>query len=160
MYRPDPTRAYSAQTRRGALPDPEAQPEFYDGVPMKRLLAWLIDSALVLCFCILALILTLGIGFFFLPALWLVVGLAYRIVTLARGSATWGMIMMSIEIRRHDGSRLDPLTAALHTMGYSLSMAFFVPQVISVIMMLTDNAARGLTDRLLGTAAINRRAVG
>jgi len=140
------------------LPDPIAQPEFYAGVPTKRLLAWIIDSVLILIFCVIALILTLGIGFFFLPALMLVTGLVYRIATLSRGSATWGMAMMAIELRRHDGARLDTLSAVLHTLGYSASMAFVVPQIISVILMLTGARAQGLSDLVLGTAAINRRA--
>ncbi len=140
------------------LPDPIAQPEFYSGVPTKRFLAWLVDSALILMFSVLALVLTLGIGFFFLPALMLVTGLIYRIATLSRGSATWGMALMAIELRRHDGSRLDTLTAALHTLGYSASIAFVIPQVISVILMLTGGRAQGLSDLVLGTAAVNRRA--
>ena len=140
------------------LPDPVAQPEFYAGVPTKRFLAWLVDSALILVFCVLALVLTLGIGFFFLPALMLATGLIYRIATLSRGSATWGMALMAIELRRHDGTRLDTLTATLHTLGYSASMAFVLPQVISVIMMLTGGRAQGLSDLMLGTAAVNRRA--
>lgn len=151
---------HSPASPHAALPDPIAQPEFYAGVPTKRLLAWLIDSVLILVFCVIALILTLGIGFFFLPALMLAVGLVYRIATLSRGSATWGMAMMAIELRRHDGVRLDPLTAALHTLGYSASMAFVLPQVISVLLMLTDGAGRGLSDMILGTAMLNRRAAG
>lgn len=142
----------------GPLPDPEMQPEFYEGVPTKRLLAWLIDSALILIFCVLALILTLGIGFFFLPLLTFAAGFIYRSVTLARGSATWGMAVMAMEIRSHSGARLDPLTAMLHTLAYQVSMAFVLPQVASVLLMLTGSQARGLTDHVLGTAAINRRA--
>jgi len=141
------------------LPDPDAQPEFYAGIATKRFLAWVIDSALILIFCVLALILTLGIGFLFLPLLTLATGFLYRSATLARGSATWGMAIMAIEIRTHDGARLDPLTAILHTLGYSASMAFVFPQVISVLLMLITPRAQGLTDMVLGTAAINRRAV-
>ncbi len=140
-----------------ALPDPDANPEFYDSIPSKRLAAWVFDSALILAFCIAILILTLGIALFFLPPLFLVVGFVYRTATLARGSATWGMALMAMEIRRHDGARLDWLTAMLHTLGYTVSVAFFVPQVISVLMMLISARAQGLTDYVLGTVAINRR---
>lgn len=141
----------------GTLPDPDAQPEFYDAIPTKRLLAWIVDSLLIGLFCLLALILSLGIGFFFLPLLMLTVGFCYRAATLAQGSATWGMALMAVEMRRHDGARLDPLTAVLHTLGYTVSMAFVFPQVISVVMMLLSARAQGLTDFVLGTAAINRR---
>lgn len=140
------------------LPDPEAQPEFYAAIPTKRLLAWLIDSLLIFTFCLFALVLTLGIGFFFLPALYLVVGFCYRSVTLARRSATWGMAFMAMEMRKHDGTRFDALTALLHTLGYTVSMAFVVPQVISVLLMLINARAQGLSDLVLGTVAINRRA--
>ncbi|MFD0858197.1 RDD family protein [Roseovarius aquimarinus] len=141
-----------------ALPDPIAQPEFYEGVPTKRFLAWVIDALLICAFCVVALILTLGIGFFFLPALVLVVGLAYRIATLARGSATWGMALMAIELRRHDGSRLDPMTAALHSLGYAASMTFVLPQIASVVLMLITERRQGLSDIVLGTAMVNRAA--
>lgn len=149
---------HMSRARPGTLPDPDAQPEFYDAIPTKRFLAWLVDSLLIGVFCVLALILTLGIGFFFLPLLMLTVGFCYRAATLAGGSATWGMALMAVEIRRHDGARLDPLTALLHTLGYTVSMAFVFPQVISVLMMLLGARAQGLTDLVLGTAAINRRA--
>ncbi|MFX0544633.1 RDD family protein [Roseovarius sp. S1116L3] len=157
MYSPDP--AHNSAAAYGGLPDPVAQPEFYAGVTMKRFLAWIVDSVMILIFCVVALILTLGIGFFFLPALMLAVGLVYRSATLARGSATWGMALMAIELRRHDGTRLDPMTAVIHTLCYSASMAFAIPQVISVLLMLVGGRGQGLTDVVLGTAAINRRAV-
>jgi uncharacterized RDD family membrane protein YckC len=140
------------------LPDPQTQPEFYESVPTKRFLAWVVDSLLIGVFCILALILTLGIGFFFLPLLMLTVGFCYRAATLATGSATWGMALMAVEIRRHDGARLDPISAFLHTLGYSVSMAFVFPQIVSVLLMLLSDRAQGLTDYVLGTVCINRRA--
>lgn len=139
------------------LPDPDANPEFYASTASKRLVAWVIDTALILALCATVLILTLGIAFFFLPPLYLVVGFVYRTATLARGSATWGMSVMAMEIRRHDGARLDWLTALLHTLGYSVSVAFFLPQVVSVLMMLITDRAQGLTDYVLGTVAVNRR---
>ncbi|WP_113912720.1 RDD family protein [Roseovarius dicentrarchi] len=141
-----------------SLPDPDASPEFYASIPSKRLVAWVLDTALILAFCVVVLVLTLGIAFFFLPPLYLVVSFVYRTATLARGSATWGMAVMAMEIRRHDGARLDWLTALLHTLGYTVSVAFFLPQVISVLMMLITPRAQGLSDYVLGTAAVNCRA--
>lgn len=79
-------------------------------------------------------------------------------MTLANGSATLGMRLMSIEIRRHDGQRLDLGTAVMHTLGYTLSMSFVLPQIASIILMMTGDRGQGLTDLVLGTAAINRSA--
>ncbi|MCZ4351452.1 RDD family protein [Roseovarius aestuarii] len=139
-------------------PDPSTQPEFYADVPLKRLLAWVIDSIIILLLSLLAVVLTAFIGALFFPLLMLIVSFAYRIVTLSRGSATWGMRVMAIEFRTWRGERLDRSTAALHTLGYSFSLALVMPQVISVILMLTGPRAQGLTDHVLGTVAINRQA--
>ncbi|MGR3363956.1 MAG: RDD family protein [Maritimibacter harenae] len=140
------------------LPDPDYQGEFYADVPIKRGIAWVIDTLIVLAMVAFIVVITVGIGLFFAGFLWLVVGFVYRVVTLANGSATLGMRMTSIELRRGDGRRFDLGTAVLHTLGYSLSMSFVLPQVASIILMLTNERGQGLTDLVLGTAALNRAA--
>jgi uncharacterized RDD family membrane protein YckC len=144
--------------RSFALPDPEVQSEFYADVPFKRLVAWGVDSILIVLLCVLVLPLTAFTGIFFFGFLLLVFGFAYRVVTLATGSATWGMRLVSIEMRRSDGSPFDLGTAFLHTLGFHISFAFFVVQIVSIVLMLTTNRAQGLTDHFLGTVAINRAA--
>ena len=138
------------------LPDPDLQPEFYTAVRFKRFLAWIVDTILIGIAGILLLPLTAFLGLFFLPVFYLVVGFLYRTVTLGAWSATPGMALMSIELRRHDGHRFDGLHAFLHTLGFSVSVAFVLPQVISIVLMLAGARGQGLTDRILGTAAINR----
>jgi len=140
------------------LPDPERQPEFYADVPVKRLIAWGIDTVIIIALCLMAVLFTLGLGFFIFPALYLTLGFAYRTLTIAGGSATWGMRVMAIEFRRADGDRFDLPMAALHTLGYSLSIAVFPAQIASIVMMLSTARAQGLTDHVLGTVAINRSA--
>jgi uncharacterized RDD family membrane protein YckC len=140
------------------LPDPERQPEFYADVPVKRLLAWIVDIVLVAVLCLLALPFTAFTGIFFFPFLMLVVGLIYRTLTIAGGSATWGMRLMSIELRDRRGERLDFGQALLHTLGYSVSLAFPLLQAISIVLMLTGERRQGLTDLVLGTVMLNRRA--
>ena len=44
------------------LPDPDYQAEFYEGVAVKRLLAWVIDVVLILVLTVLAGVLTVFIG--------------------------------------------------------------------------------------------------
>ena len=140
------------------LPDPSRQPQFYASVPVKRLIAWLIDLALIVVLCVLALPLTAFLGLFFWPVMLLVIGFAYRVVTLASGSATWGMRFAGVELRDSQGARFDLSLALAHTVGYSVSMAIPIVQVVSVVMMLTGARGQGLTDSLLGTVALNRRA--
>ncbi len=139
------------------LPDPLRQPEFYDSVPVKRLLAWIIDSFIILALSALAVVMTAFIGAFFWVALYFLVGFGYRVVTIASGSATWGMRFAGIELRDATGRRLDLGMALAHTAGYTVSMMISPLQVISIVMMLTTARGQGLTDTILGTVMLNRR---
>jgi uncharacterized RDD family membrane protein YckC len=141
------------------LPDPDRQPQFYASVPTKRLIAWVIDTVVIVFLSLVVVLLTAFTGLFVWPLLLLVIGFAYRVVTIANGSATWGMRFAGIELRDQNGAALDLPMALAHTTGYSVSMALPVLQVISVVMMLTSARAQGLTDAFLGTVALNRRAV-
>ncbi|MEL6934124.1 MAG: RDD family protein, partial [Pseudomonadota bacterium] len=140
------------------IPDPEVQPEFYADVPTKRLLAWLVDTVIILLFSALIIPFTAFTAIFFFPILVLIVGFIYRTVTIASGSATWGMRFFAIEFRTLAGARLDTSQAALHTLGLTVSFAFILLQVVSVILMLTSARGQGLSDLLLGTVAVNQRA--
>lgn len=138
-------------------PDPDTQPQFYDGIPFKRLIAWLVDAVLVFLICLLILPFTAFVGIFFFPVLFMLVGFIYRVATLANGSATWGMRLMAMELRTAQDRPFDLLTAFLHTLGYSVSLSIVPLQLISVILMLTSERRQGLTDMVLGTVPMNRR---
>lgn len=140
------------------LPDPDMQPEFYSEVPTKRLIAWVVDMILIALACVVILPITAFTGIFFFPFLMLVIGFIYRVVTLATGSATWGMRFASIEFRDRTGSRFDLGTAFLHTLGYHVSLSVFPLQILSIILMLTSSRAQGLTDHIIGSVAINKPA--
>ncbi len=140
------------------LPDPVTQPEFYSDVPAKRLLAWVVDTVLIVLICLLIVPFTAFTGLFFFPFLLLIVGFAYRVITIARGSATWGMRLVSLEFRKLDGQRFDLSMALLHTLGLTVSFGFPILQVISIVLMLTTERGQGLSDHVLGTVALNRRA--
>jgi len=140
------------------IPDPETQPDFYADIALKRFVAWVADTILVLLISLAILPFTAFTGLFFFPALLLVVGFAYRVVTIAQGSATWGMRLMAIEFRTLRGERFDAAMAFLHTLGFTVSCAVFPLQVVSMVLMLTTARSQGLSDHLLGTVALNRRA--
>lgn len=142
------------------IPDPVTQPEFYDDVPSKRAIAWVIDSVLVLALCLLILPFTAFLALFFLPLLWWTVSFAYRVITISNRSATWGMLVMSIEFRTQKGDHFDVSMALKHTAGYSFSILFLLLQLISIITILSTERRQSLVDLMLGTVAINRRAGG
>ena len=141
-----------------ALPDPDTQPEFYADVPAKRLVAFVVDTLLIIVLSLLVVPFTAFTGLFFFPVLMAVIGFAYRVVTIARGSATWGMRLVAIEFRAADGRRFDIGLAFAHTLGLTISFALPLLQVASVVLMLTRPRGEGLSDLVLGTVALNRRA--
>jgi uncharacterized RDD family membrane protein YckC len=146
----------TAMIHDSALPDPVHQPEFYEGVVTRRALAWIVDILVITAFTFLAGIVTLTAAFFLWPIAFLAIGALYRVGTLASRSATWGMRMMGIELRNHRGERFDGVESALHVGGYYASMSFVLPALASIGAMLVTERRQGLTDLVLGSAAINR----
>ncbi len=155
MTEPPMTMTY---LHTAATPDPLDQPQFYENTPTKRLFAWIVDLIVILGISIVILPLTAFTGIFFFGFLLLTVGFAYRVITIARGSATWGMRLMALELRDQADRPLDLPLAFLHTLGYSISIAMPLLQVISIVLMCTTARRQGLTDMVLGTVALNRRA--
>ena len=141
-----------------ALPDPDRRPEFYRSVPAKRAMAWVIDVTIIAVAAVLVLPFTAFTGLLFFPLLMMMIGFVYRWTTLASGSATWGMRVMAIEIRDHEGRRLSPGTALAHTAGYTFSVVTAPLQLLSIGAMALTPRGQGLTDLVLGTTALNRAA--
>ncbi len=139
------------------LPDPVRQPEFFASVTFKRAIAWIIDVVISIILTLPVLVMTFFTGVFFFPLILLAVGFLYRWFTIAHGSATWGMRLMSLELRDARGQRLNNNQALLHTALYHLFCIFTFLQVISVILMLTTQMKQGLHDKFLGTVLLNRR---
>lgn len=144
--------------RGPGLPDPGREPAFYANVPAKRLVAFVVDLLVTLVLSLVALPLTAFLGLFFFPFFFGMVGFLYRLLTLRSRSATWGMRLMSLELRESDGLHLRPRTALWHVGGLYLSFAVPPLQVVSVLLMAVLGRGQGLTDLVLGTAMTNRAA--
>ena len=145
-------------------PNPRTHADFYEGVPMKRLFAWLVDIAVtaviatvltgiatILCFVLI-------LPWLLIPLIWAFTGFVYRWMTIASSSSTWGMRFMAIELRDREGLRLDSTTALLHTAGTYISFAVSPLQFISAAAMLISERGQGLSDMVLGTVMLNRAA--
>ena len=139
------------------LPDPEHHPDYYASVPAKRLVAWLVDAVVVFVLACVVVLLTAFIGAFFFGFLLLAVGFLYRWITIAGTGATLGMRLMAIELRGPDGQLLDGGQAFGHTLGYTVSVAFPLIQLVSIGLMATSARGQGVTDFVMGTVALNRR---
>ena len=143
--------------RPSGLPDPDYHAEFYTDVPSKRLMAWVIDTILIAAVVFLISLTGFLLPLIIFPILFAIVGFFYRWWSIAARSATPGMRFMAIELRDRDGQPFDGATAFLHTTGYTFSVVTVPLQLISIVMMLTTARRQGLTDTILGTAAVNRR---
>ena len=142
-----------------ALPDPFAHAAFYEDTTTKRAVAWGIDVVLITVLSILLTPLTLFTSIFYLPVFYMIVGIAYRTATIARLSGTLGMRAMSVELRDARGERFDLSQAFLHTLGYTTQIVVFPLQLMSGALMIGTARGQGLTDMVLGSAAINRAAL-
>jgi len=154
MY-PDPPPRYLGNQ----LPDPDLDAQFYDGVTLKRFVAWVIDAIIIGILSVLASlvvgVMTLGLGFLLVPLIFVAVTFAYRGLTIATRSATWGMRLVGIELRNRAGNRLEPLQAFLHTAIFMALMATLLGWIITVICILSTHYRQGVPDLILGTTAIN-----
>lgn len=155
-----------SDTGRGAPPDrfvydPDAQPDLFDAILSKRIVAFVIDAVLIVALMIpaglLVLILgfvTLGIGWLLFPPLFAIVALLYVGLTLGgRGSATPGMRLAGVEMRTWSGQKVFPLLAVMHALLFWFSIALLTPLVL--LVGLFTRRRQLLHDLLLGVVALN-----
>jgi uncharacterized RDD family membrane protein YckC len=139
-----------------ALPDPQRHAAFYDGVAMKRGLAWVIDTLVVAALSAVFVVMTLGLGLLVLVFVFPALSFVYRWTCIARFGATAGMALMGLRVIGPDGRAPGNVTAFLHTLGYTVAFLTIIPQILSAGLMMTSPRAQGLHDLALGTAVINR----
>jgi len=143
-----------------AQPDPIRDAEFYEGVPLRRAVAFVLDAILItllgLVTWLVVTLITFGIGFFLFPVIAFAVSFAYRWLTIASSSATPGMMFLGVELRNLDGYRLTPVEAALHTGIFLILMLSVIGWIATVVAILATERRQGLPDLVLGTVAINR----
>lgn len=139
-----------------ALPHPDHEPGLYRDVVLKRFLAWLIDLVITFAITAAVVIMTVFLGLFFLPLLWIVVSVTYRTVMLSNYSATAGMLLVALRLRHLDGSRPGPVVCLWHAALFSLTMATVLGQIVSVGLILITPYRQALNDLILGTTMINR----
>ena len=144
--------------------DPAANPELFEGVLARRVLAFLIDVVIIAApmlllglFIFLFGIITFGLGwalyFLYYPAgvLW---ALFYYGITLGGPhSATIGMRVMDIEMRTWYGAPAYFVLGAAHALLYWISVSLLTPLIL--LVALFNERRRLLHDMLLGAVIIN-----
>ena len=147
--------------------DPVSNPELFDGVLARRLLAFVID---MFCLAIPPLfaaififmfgIVTLGLGWALYLLWWpgaIVWAIFYYGLTLGGSkSATIGMRAMDLEMRTWYGAPAYFVLGAVHAVVYWISVSALTPLVL--LVALFNERKRLLHDILVGTVVINNPA--
>jgi uncharacterized RDD family membrane protein YckC len=147
--------------------DPAANPELFEGVLSRRLVAFFIDVIIIAVpvmaaaiFIFLFGIVTLGLGwmlFWLLSPASVIWALAYYGMTMgSAASATIGMRAMAIEIRTWYGAPAYFVLGAVHAIVYWVSVSVLTPFIL--LVGLFNTRRRLLHDILVGTVLINNPA--
>ena len=144
--------------------DPAANPELFEGVVSRRLVAFLIDFVILAVPVIFAAmfifaigIVTFGLGFLLYglltPAM-VIWAIAYYGFTLGSpASATIGMRVMDIEMRTWYGSPAYFVLGAVHAVVFWITVSALTPFIL--LVCLFNERRRCLHDMLVGTIIIN-----
>ena len=144
--------------------DPLANPEYFDGVPARRVIAFLIDlivlsvPMILLALFIFAVgIVTLGFGFLLyglMPIISVIWALFYYGATLGGPrSATIGMRIMDLEMRTWYGAPAYFVLGTVHAIVFWVTVSALTPFILLVTFFNTRR--RLLHDFLVGTVVIN-----
>ncbi len=147
--------------------DPLTQPDYFDGVPARRVVAFLIDLVIigfpimvVSLFIFLFGIVTLGLGWllFWLlsPAAVIWAILYYGFTFGSTASATVGMRLMDLEMRTWYGAPAYFLLGAVHAVVYWIAVSALTPLIL--LVGLFNARHRLLHDMLVGTVVVNTEA--
>ncbi|MNE85513.1 RDD family protein [compost metagenome] len=101
-------------------------------------------------------VITLGLGFFLYPALFVIVAVLYFGMTLGGPSqATPGMRAMGIAMARMDGRRIDFLLSTVHIVLFWVINSVLTPLIL--LAGLFTERSRLVHDFLLGTVIVRTR---
>jgi uncharacterized RDD family membrane protein YckC len=134
----------------------------YRGVLRSRAFAFLVDFLVIGALSLLtylvtftAGIVTFGLAWLLMPAVWPLVALFYNGLTVSGPhAATWGMRMAGVRLVHVDGAPLTFIAAAAHAVLFYVSVSILTPFVL--LLGLVRNDRRMLHDLLAGSVALRR----
>jgi uncharacterized RDD family membrane protein YckC len=133
-------------------------PALYDGVMLRRVVAYLIDVGILFIsswfVMILLGVLSLGIAFFFIAGIFTVLALAYHTFFIARNAATPGMSLLDLQVTTLESQPPDFGQALVTTVLFYLSV--LVTVWIVLIVPLLNAKHRTLHDFIAGTLVVRR----
>ena len=160
----DPKRiGLSADVKPHAY-DPATQPELFEGVLARRVVALLIDVVIIAVplillavFMAVFTVFTLGLGafvFFLYGPIATIWALVYYGLTFgSAASATIGMRMVDLEMRTWYGAPCYFVLGAVHAVVFWITISVLTPLIL--LVPLFNDRRRCLHDILVGTVVIN-----
>jgi len=147
--------------------DPAREPELFEGVLARRVVAFLIDLIIIsvpliflAIFIFIFGLVTLGLGwflFFLMSPIAVIWALVYYGMTFGSpASATIGMRVVDIEMRTWYGTPCYFVLGAVHVIMFWLTVSFLTPFIL--LVGLFNDRRRLLHDMLVGTTVINNEA--
>ena len=144
--------------------DPDSNPELFEGVLSRRVVAFAIDFFAISVAVVVAALLIFGFGFgsflilctlyWLLPPASVIWAIVYFGVTLGdERSATLGMRVMDLEMRTWYGAPAYFVLGAVHAIAFWFTVSFFTPFILLVCFF--NQRRRLLHDIILGTVVIN-----
>ncbi len=144
------------------LPDPSTAPALYEGVLLRRAVAWLIDTVIIGGITIAALVVglifgvvTLGLGLLALPIIIPLAILGYYAATLGSPMrATVGMQAMDIVLTPVRGTPLNGWSILIHPILFWVTVWISWP--FSILFALFTPRQQMLHDLVVGTLMLRR----
>ncbi len=147
--------------------DPVSEPEYFEGVLSRRIVAFLVDATMIIgpivlltLFIFVFGLVTLSLGWMLFPLVspaFVIWAICYNAMTLGSpASATLGMRLMDLEMRTTSGAPCYSLLGAAHVVLYWVSVSFLTPFVL--VVALFNDRRRLLHDFVLGTMVVNTEA--
>lgn len=143
------------------IPDPLTNPEHFDGVLWKRVIAYWIDVVMILLIVGVLYVPALFLGALSFGLLWgpatlflVFVPLLYHTALIGGPrSATIGMRFMGVEVRVRDGNEPDYLRAVALTFLFYLSV--LLTQWLILLVTLFNREKRTVHDMICDTVIVN-----
>ncbi|MBF0560870.1 MAG: RDD family protein [Alphaproteobacteria bacterium] len=144
----------------GRIPNSSERPDLYDGVVIRRLMAWLVDVAYVALLTglvYLALLagglLTFGLFWLLIPVVMVLAPFVFHTLPLAgRSQATLGMRMFGVYVESWTGGRPTLLQVTLRTAIFYASIGF-TGWLVLIVIFFNDHR-RGIHAYLSGTIVL------
>lgn len=144
------------------LPDPATAPELFEGLLLRRAMAWVLDAAIIVAIAVgvmlvgvIAGFLTLGVGWLVLPIVVPFAILAYYAATLGSPArSTIGMRAFDLVLTPARGKPLDGWLILVHPILFWLTVWISWP--FSLLFALFTPRRQMLHDLVVGTLMLRR----